>query len=266
MVAIADSHCHVSPVWYEPVETLVAQMDAAGVAQAVLVQLLGQTDNAYLESCRERYPGRFASVVAVDVTAADACALLAALAGRGHSGVRLRPDARSPGTDPFAIWRAARTAGLAVSCVGNSERFASPEFGELLDAVPGLPIVLEHLGGSSDPASVDGELCERVLALAEHANVYLKVPGLGELVPRPKVLPGSGRTLDAALAELYEVVERFGPERLMWGSDFPVVCSREGYGNALAWARDAIGKRYPDAPTPIFAGTARRVFRLDPKP
>lgn len=264
-MAIVDSHCHVSPVWFEPVETLVQQMDANGVAQAVLVQLLGQVDNAYLSLCRERYPDRFATVVGIDVTAPQACDELTELAADGAAGVRLRPDARSPGGDPLAIWRTAQAAGLAVSCVGNSERFASPEFGELLDAVPDLPIVLEHLGGNSDPSPVAAALFERVLAKAAHANVYLKVPGLGELVPRPQALPGSGRTLDAALDELFEVIDRFGPSRLMWGSDFPVVSSREGYANALSWTREAIAKRYPDALEPIFGGTANRVFKLDPK-
>ncbi len=49
-MTIVDSHCHVSPVWYEPVETLLFQMDRNEVAQAVLVQMLGQYDNAYQQA------------------------------------------------------------------------------------------------------------------------------------------------------------------------------------------------------------------------
>ncbi len=36
---IVDSHCHISPVWYEPVESLLFQMDRNDVAHAVLIQM-----------------------------------------------------------------------------------------------------------------------------------------------------------------------------------------------------------------------------------
>jgi len=40
-----DAHCHVSPCWYEPVESLLFQMDRNHVEQAVLVQYMGQLYN-----------------------------------------------------------------------------------------------------------------------------------------------------------------------------------------------------------------------------
>ena len=38
-MVIVDTHCHVSPYWYEPVETLLHQMNSNGVDKAVLIQL-----------------------------------------------------------------------------------------------------------------------------------------------------------------------------------------------------------------------------------
>jgi L-fuconolactonase len=150
-VILVDGHCHASPVWYEPVETLLYEMDRNDVEQAVLVQILGQYDNGYQQECLQRYPGRFVSVVAVDAARQNACGQLAELAAQGASGVRLRPGTRSPGGDPLAIWRAAQSQRLAVSCVGTSDAFASREFFELAAALPELTIVLEHLGGTSRP-------------------------------------------------------------------------------------------------------------------
>jgi len=49
-MVVVDTHCHVSPYWYEPVETLLYQMTTNGVDKAVLIQM-GQVriyDNAYL--------------------------------------------------------------------------------------------------------------------------------------------------------------------------------------------------------------------------
>lgn len=255
---VVDSHCHVSSLWYEPIETLMDQMARNGVAQAVLVQMLGQWDNTYQQHCARTYPDRFSSVVAVEPRAPEACGTLAALADAGAAGVRLRPDTRSPGADPLAIWRAAASSGLAVSCVGRAAQFASPEFFELVAALPELPIVLEHLGGSSRAGDTDFAERQRVFEAARYPNVYLKVPGLGELAARPGVLPAQGPTLERA-RDLDAALERFGPDRLMWASDFPVVCSREGYGNALDWVRRAIGA---EAQAQVFGATARRVFKL----
>ena len=65
-MVVIDTHCHASDIWYEPVETLLFEMDRNGVDAAVLIQINGQTDNSYQEECLRRYPGRFASVVSVD--------------------------------------------------------------------------------------------------------------------------------------------------------------------------------------------------------
>src|SRR5438552_1390668 len=111
---IVDSHCHASLGWYEPVETLLYQMDANGVERAVLTQLRWQTNNEYQMECVRRYPGRFASVVIVDEGRPDAIQTLERLAAEWASGVRFRPNTRSFGDDPLAIWRAAERLGLSV--------------------------------------------------------------------------------------------------------------------------------------------------------
>ena len=60
---IVDTHCHAAPGWYEPVESLLFQMDRYGVEQAVLIQMRGQTNNDYQFECVQRYPDRLVSVV-----------------------------------------------------------------------------------------------------------------------------------------------------------------------------------------------------------
>lgn len=263
---IVDSQCHVSPLWYEPVEILLRQMDSNGVAQAVQVQLLGQFDNTYQQDNVRRYPGRLASVVAVDAAKADAVPLLSRLANEGASGARFRPTARCASGDPLAIWRAAEALGLAVSCVGNTATFSAPEFVEVVAAVPRLPIVLEHLGGTSTPDANATEIAarRRVFELARFANVYLKVPGLGELTPRGPMLPAEGCPLEPQPAILQDALRSFGAERLMWGSDFPPVAAREGYANALQWVRHAFAGESAQTMAMIFGDNARRIFRLPP--
>lgn len=262
-MTLVDAHAHVSDVWYEPAEALLAQMDRHGVGAAVLIQLLGQFHNEYQQGCLRRFPGRFASVVAVDPAAEGALAALDALARDGATGLRLRPISRSPGADPLAIWRRAEALGLAISCVGNSAQFAAPEFEAVVAAVPRLPIVLEHLAGQSRPDADDAEADarRRAFGLARHPNVLLKLPGLGELVARRPSLPATGSALaDGAQVLVRAALDAFGPERLLWSSDFPVVSSREGYGAALSGVRDLLASLPPADRAAVLGGNARRVF------
>jgi len=263
---IVDSHCHVSRDWYEPAEILEAQMRRTGVARAVLTQMLGCYDNEYLFACRDHASCRFTVVVGVQESQPDAIERLDACVKRGAVGLRLRPTARSPGNDPLAIWRAAEARDIAVSCPGNSAAFLAPEFSAVLEEVPRLRIVLEHLGGTSQPDADPKarELRTRVVQkLARFPNVYLKVPGLGEVAPRRPVV-GSGASgalqLDGVGELLETALRSFGAERMMWGSDFPVVASREGYRNALEWTREILSSAPKSDQELIFGGTALRVF------
>lgn len=260
---IVDSQCHVAPLWYEPIETLLHQMDRYGVDQAVLVQMLGQYDNRYQEACVRAHPDRLLSVVGIDPTQPDAVNQLHRLADNGAHGVRLRPNAVSPGDDAFAIWRAAQARGLAVSCVGNGAGFATPAFAELIEHFAGLTFVLEHLGATSRPDADEREaaLRRQVFELARYPNVFLKLPGLGEVVPRTMPLPGDGSPFECGRPHvLDDAFKVFGPQRLMWGSDFPVVASREGYGNALRLTREAFRDESAESLEWMFGGTAQRVF------
>src|SRR5262245_27213940 len=124
MAHLVDCHVHVSPIWYEPVETLLYHLDANGVEQAVLVQQGGQFDNSYSLECTRRYPDRFYAVVLVDARQADACERLRQWAEQGAHGVRLAITARAPGDDPLALWREAAALKLPISCVGRGENYA----------------------------------------------------------------------------------------------------------------------------------------------
>ncbi len=252
--------------WYEPLETLNDQMQRNGVSRAVLTQPLGQTDNAYIQSCRRREPARFATIVLVDPADAAAIAHLERLVDDGASGVRLRPSARSAGADPLAVWRAARDLGIAVSSPGTSADFSSDDFAHLVAELPDLTIVIEHLGSGNVPDTTGEQRARRrdVFALARFPNVFLKVPGLGEIAPRAADRNAAFPFERTGLAVLEEARAAFGAQRLMWGSDFPVVCSREGYAGALRFCLDAFA-HCPEAERElIFGGVAARVFPSRP--
>ncbi|HEX5502959.1 MAG TPA: amidohydrolase family protein [Thermomicrobiales bacterium] len=264
-MVVIDSHCHASPVWYEPVESLLAEMERNGVDHAVLIQMQGQFDNEYQFECVRRYPGRFASVVVVDVARPDAPETLARLAEHGAGGLRLKAADRSPGADPLAIWRAAARRGLPVSCLGSSADFAADEFARLVEALPELRVVVEHLGSANRP-DADGAqraLRRRVFDLARYPNVFIKIHGLGEFCERALPVTAPFPFREPVPPLLAEAHATFGARRMMWGSDFPPVSGREGYQNALRLPRERLA-RLPGVSADdldlIFGGTALSVF------
>ncbi len=257
---IVDSHCHASLAWFQPVETLVHEMDQNGIAHAILIQIRGQYDNAYQSECVRRFPGRFASVVGVDWERPDAPAQLERLVEQGAGGVRLTPRTRSPGDDSLAIWRTAERLRLPVSCLGAAAEFAADDFVRLVEALPHLTIVLEHLAGIGFGRPSDPAAHERVLALSRFPNLYVKIPGLGEFCERAMPVQEPFPFVQPIPSLLPRFYNAFGPARLMWGSDFPPVAGREGYRNALRLAMAQFADRAAADRDAIFGATALAVF------
>jgi predicted TIM-barrel fold metal-dependent hydrolase len=269
---IVDTHCHAGVNWFEPVELLLYQMERNNVDKAVLIQYWGMYHNQYLLDCLQRFPGRFAAVVSVDVARPDALTTLEGLAKEaGVVGLRLKPTDRSPGADPLAIWRKAGELGLAISCYTvNVDDTGNPDFHRLVEAVPNTRIVLEHVAGihvghhHGNPDSVKPPYTgfRAALGLAKFPNAYVKFAGLGEYSQRrPEFKPEFGFDHVPPLLEMAH--KAFGARRLMWGSDFPPVSAREGYRNALLGPMNHGVFASEDEKEWAFGKTARSVWRLD---
>ncbi|MBI2858004.1 MAG: amidohydrolase [Chloroflexi bacterium] len=255
---IVDAHAHSSPRWYEPVETLLFQMGQNAVVQALLVQSVYDYDNQYLFDSAQAYPGRFGVVVVVDTTRPSAVDELRQLARQGAAGLRLRPWDRSPGTDPVAIWREALKLRLPVTCMGTEKEFSAGDFFSLVEELPGLVLVLEHLGCGIGRVPDRGEF-QKVLQLSRYPNIYLKMCGFGELTAMPK--PIRSGTFPVVPPEIGMALEAFGAKRIMWSSNFPNCSAREGYRNSLVFPLERLEMTQPDKEW-VFAKTAQSVWKL----
>ena len=254
-----DSHCHAGESWLEPIEMLLHQMGSNGVDRAVLIQHRGVYDNSYLFECAAHHPGRFAVVVIVDTSRADAPSVLEDWAGRGAAGVRLPPTERSTGGDPLAVWRKAAELGLPVSCQGEVGEFASDDLESVMAELPELTVVVEHLAGVGLGAGPPYTAFRKALKLARFPNVYIKVPGLGEISARPPVL-GRRFGFENTPPVFEMALEAFGARRMMWGSDYPPVSMREGYRNALGGVLEHPAFQSGDDREWVMGKTAQGVF------
>jgi L-fuconolactonase len=238
-------------------------MDRYGVELAALIQINGQTDNSYQVECVRRYPDRLRSVVIVDTGQTDAPARLEQLVAEGATGVRLPPHTRSPGDDPFAIWRKAEALGITVSCGGSREAFADDAFAEVFQTCPSLPIVIEHLGSLKWTDVLPGGPRPKMFDLARFPNAYIKIHGLGEFSKRAMPVREPFPFVEPIVPLLDLAYEAFGAHRIMWGSDYPPVSMREGYGNALRFTQERLADKAEAERALMFGGVAARLFGFD---
>ncbi len=253
-MTIVDTHCHIGVYKYEPVESLAFHMERAGVDKAVFIQYGGNSDNQYMVDSAAAQPGRFQS--AMIVAPDDGGSAIRAWAEKGIVGIRLPLASRATGDDPLAHWRVAAELDLVVSAPSRPSVLLGEPFSEVLNTFPDLEIVIEHLAGVGSDAKPPYDEFRKALELAERPNLTIKLPGFGEICKVPLPFDPIPPVADMAL-------EAFGPNRMMWGSDYPPVSGREGYDNSLAVPRGYFSKLSDDEQSAVFGGTALKVWRFD---
>lgn len=128
--------------------------------------------------------------------------------------------------------------------------------GRLAEAVPTLTVVVDHLGkppvAPADLAVWEAELRD----VARRPNTVAKLSGLHR--------PGVPFT-EASLRPLLDLaLDAFGADRLMYGGDWPITLPYGGYAPTWTVLRGLIGGLAPAERDAVLAGTATRVYGLDP--
>ncbi len=247
--------------WTEPerdVDALIRVLDANQVDRAVLVQPVGAHgyDNGYLLDAAGRWASRLVAVPAVDLddlaaTDRDVAARIRELGGNPVvAGVRF--FAVSPGSGwtadrsrTRAALRAAGRAGLVVVLAVFAHQLA-----HMVDDLADHdgPVVLDHC---AFPDLVAGRLDADapLLALRASGHVVLKV---SSHLLREAAAGGDPGDLVGQLAD------RFGADRVMWGSDYPQ--SGADYPALLAASEQAVAGLSATERNLFFSANAARVF------
>ncbi len=269
---IVDSHVHViapdlarypftprplSGQWYIDgpcsADELLVQMDASGVDRAILVQAVGaySFDNAYAAAAARAHPARFVSAACVDPLADGAMETLESwIRGEGMQGVRIFAVSRTDETwlaDPqtFRLWE--RAIALGAHLIVTIMNHQLPALNRFLEAFRDAPISLDHCA-FPDPAAP-----QSLFALARHPNLHLKVT--------THVLDAALEHAGSAQPFVGRLVDAFGADRLMWGSDFCQIQGRR-YAELVALGRSAFEGLPQAERDTCLGGTAGRLWGL----
>ncbi len=205
----------------------------------------------------------------VDLTADDIAGAIAELRA-GPGGDRLVGIRHQVHDEPDPAWlarhdvrrglEAVEAAGLAYDLLirpARVRRLRAPSS----RTCPNLRFVVDHLakppirGGATQ--LVGGGSC---VAFAARPNVWCKLSGL--------VTEADWATWTAAdLAPCVDIaLQAFGPDRLLFGSDWPVCLLAASYQDVIGAARELTAALSPSERASVFGGAARRVYGLSVPP
>ena len=273
---IIDSHLHVwsdDPERYPwaaegtteagTVELLLETMAKNGVRKACIVQPIHYLfDNRYVADCLARYPTTFSGIAIMDRRAPDAVEQLERLVGGdGFEGLRMHlgraddpAEWAAPDQDP--IWRKAEELGACMLSFGPAEQ--QPAIEPIVARHPGVKVILDHLGGAPLHEDPPFPQLRRVLDLARYPNVYVKItPQAAQVGAGADSYPFPDQ--HAVYERIYDA---FGPQRLLWGTDFPHIFRNIGYRAGLDLFRRHMAFLNEEDKEWLFARTALSIWKF----
>lgn len=205
-----------------PAECVIADMDREAVdVAALVVPTLYGTDNRYAIEAATTFPGRFGVVGRIDTRLPNHRRRLQTLMAEPTMiAIRLTDQSASgwsAGGELAQMIEAADELDVPVCARPGPSNLKV--LTEVARRHPSLRLVVDHLGLEAPPISVPVagpdpfRLLPELLALARFPNIYVKMSGA-------PALSNTRYPFNDIWPALRQVVTRFGPDRVMWGSDY----------------------------------------------
>jgi L-fuconolactonase len=251
-------------------ESLMPLLRTHDVARTVLVQAADSVaETAFLLGLAAAHEVVAGVVGWVALDRDDAASTLARLASDGRlKGVR--PMLQDLPADDWIVQaprpdalRTLQRLGLRFDALVRPRQLAA--LARFARAWPDLPVVIDHAAKPPLAADWNGEAMQAwrrdMAALAAAPQVCCKISGLlTELAPADRASPAR------AAARLRPVIDAllawFGPGRLMWGSDWPVLTLAASYAEWVAVSDDLLEPLSAGERAQVLHGSAQRFYGL----
>lgn len=175
-------------------------------------------------------------------------------------GVRARGGLSKFDTEADQIMKSAKSLaenGLELDLNGPASTLEKA--GEILRAVPELRLVINHLGSPGDPQNLKPEWRDSIRKISAEKNVFMKVSALVEQVKGEE--GKAPRETDYYLPILDHLWECFGPDRLIYGSNWPVSDRGAPYDVVFGIVADYFSSKGPEACEKYFWKNSRAAYQ-----
>lgn len=133
-----------------------------------------------------------------------------------------------------------------------------PQLVQLLERVPQLRGVVDHLAKPPIASGVMEPWRSHMAEIAQYPNIYCKLSGMVTEADR------RGWKKEDFTAYVHTALDLFGPERLMFGSDWPVCLLAATYDEVVDIFRHALQDRLsPEVFEAVFGGNAAKFYKLN---
>jgi L-fuconolactonase len=241
-------------------EDLAPLLAAHGIEATVLVQAAPtEAETDFMLALADDHAFVAGVVGWTDFEAPDAPERIAGLSGR-QKLKGLRPMIQDIADDGWMLrpelgpaFRALVEHGLVFDALVLPRHLGA--LARLLARHPDLRCVVDHC---AKPAIAAGEFdlwARDIAAIARDSGAFCKLSGL---------VTEAGEGWDAARLRPYveHVLAVFGPERLVWGSDWPVCTLAAGYDDWAAATAELLAGLDADERAAVLGGNAERLYRL----
>jgi L-fuconolactonase len=271
---IVDTHVHVIsndqykyprkagelPEWVQDLSgaTLIELNRESGIDRTILVQGFGayEYDNSYAADCASEHPDNFGCVCIVDPLQAEAPEKLTYwVKRRGARGVRLftmvEPEIiiDDPRLVPF--WQCAADLAIPICILMRFHQVG--RLAALLERFPNVPVALDHVALPRLREGFPYAMLQPLFELARFPNLYLKFSSETIYTAR------RGRSTPREF--FGKLIEYFGPQRIMWGSNYPATYDRS-LKEQLVMAREELAFLPDKDQRWCFGGTALALWRM----
>jgi len=236
-------------------EMLLALMRENNVSNTVIIQVIHyRWDNSYLRDVLKKYPGKFHGVARVnpeDPAAPDTLSKL--VREEGFRGVRLSPNDSAAGDwikGPLMppLWKRCSDLKVPMTILAPATRM--PDIAALCEKYPDLTVVIDHM---ADCPIDRPDLLLKLTALKRYPKVFVKIS-------HTWAVSKEGFPFRDTFPMVQALYDAFGPQRLMWGTDWPVSKRHASYAQTLSVVRDAMTFLNRDDKRWILSKTPERVW------
>jgi len=245
---------------FEPAD-LSPLLAANGISETIVVQAsASEAETGFLLDIA-RHTDFVAGVVGwVDLAASDAPERIAVLAANGYLK-GLRPMLQDIADDDFILSDAVAPALAAMMDHGlRLDALVQPRHLPILVTLrqrwPQLPMVIDHAAKPDLSRAGHSAWARDLAAVATDGVTCCKLSGL-------VTEAGPGWSLDTLAPFVETLLDLFGPQRLMWGSDWPVLTLAADYAQWLAACETLLERQSEAVRAAIFGDTARRFYGLE---